>query len=175
MSESKEITLRPSDVQSYTASFGLIPGDPVFEGLVTVFKYGQAYESGDVEGAKKIAYERQADISALWRRVKEYEAATKQIKPLIEKICTDVPMPDYFKWQQGAIKKTKTVTNMVELWKRLQAQGVSLDAFLSKCTIDFKDAMEMSGFNETKFVEEFAGDCIEIETKQNKNTLKAIV
>lgn len=175
MSESKEITLRSSDVSSFVESFGLIDGDPVFEGLVAVFKYGQAFDAGNKDDARKVAFDHQADISALWRRVKEYESATKQLKPLIEKICADVPMPDYFKWQQGAVKTTKTVTNMGEIWKRLQAQGVSLDAFLSKCTIDFKDAMELSGFNETKFVEEFAGDCVEIETKQNKNTLKAIL
>lgn len=169
----KEIILRESDVSAFVGSFGVVPGDPIFNGLVTVYKFGALMDQGDEKSAKALAYENRADLGSLWRRIKENESAQKTLKPWVEKIAEAVPMPDVFKWQVGAKKVVKTVTDVNELWKRLEAEGVTLEAFLNICKVDFGDAVELSGKNESAFLEAW-GDVANVETKQNKNTLKGL-
>lgn len=173
MAESKELTLRQSDVASFVEITAAIPGDPIFDGLKTIYKYGLLFAEGKETEAKALAYEQRLNVGDLWRKLKEYEKAIKQLKPIIETIAAAVAMPDVFKWQQGAQKKVKTITNLPELWHKLQAQGADLDAFLSRCEIDFDEAVLFSGMNEPNFLETW-GDVANIETKQNKNTLKAL-
>lgn len=173
MAEKKEIVLRNTDVANFVQSFGVIEGDPIFNGLVTVYNYGVRFENGDVEGAKALAYEHRQDIGDLWRRLKENESAQKILKPLVEKIAETVPMPDVFKWQAGAKKTVKTITNVPELWAKMEAAGITLEAFLNICDVDFDKAVDLSGMNEKNFLESW-GDVANVETKQNKNTLKGL-
>lgn len=174
MAESKEITLRQSDIASFVESFSAVPGDPIFEGLKTVYNFGVRLDAGKVEEAKALAYEKRESLETLWRRIKENEKAGKQLKPLIEKIAEMVPMEDYFKWQAGAKKSKKAITNVNELWKRLEASGVTLECFLSNCTIDFDKAVLISGKNEPTFLEDW-GDVASVETVQAKAILKGLV
>lgn len=173
MAETKEITLRQSDVASFIQITSSVPGDTIFNGLKSIYQYGVLMAEGKDEEAKKQAYEHRLDIGDTWRRLKEYEKAQKQLKPIIECIAEAVAMPDIFKWQAGAKKSVKTITNVPELWRKLKEQGTDLDAFLSRCTIDFEDAVLISGMNEPTFLENW-GDVANIETKQNKPTLKAL-
>ena len=150
-----------------------VPGDPVFEGLKTIYNFGLLFAEGKDTEAKQLAYNFRASVGDLWRRLKEYEKAIRQLKPIIESIAENVAMPDVFKWQDGAKKSVKTITNVPELWHRLKEQGADLDAFLARCEIDFDEAVLFSGMNEPTFLENW-GDVAKIEIKQNKNTLKAL-
>lgn len=168
--------LRESDVKAFVTEFNTVPGDPLFNALVTIYNYGARIEKGDVEGARAMAYENRADLGEIWRKIKEYEKACKQLKPIIEVIAAAVPMSDVFKWQAGAKKTIKEVrpSSMFEMWQRLEKVGVTLEAFLTCCKVDFKSCVELAGLSESKFLEEFAGDLCNIETKQNKAVLKGL-
>lgn len=171
--ESKEIVLRNTDVASFIQSFGVIEGDPIFNGLVTVYNYGVRYEAGNIEEAKKLAYEHRQDLGDLWRRIKENAAAEKVLKPLVEKIAADVAMPDVFKWQAGAKKSKKTIADVNGLWAKMEAAGITLEAFLGCCDVDFDKAVELSGMNENNFLETW-GDVVNVEQTQNKPSLKGL-
>lgn len=174
MAESKEIALRKTDIASFVEITSAVPGDPIYDGLTAIYNYVTAYANNLPEEARKGAYEKRYAIGDLWRRLKEYEKLVKQIKPVIESMASDVTMPDVFKWQQGATKTKKEVTDNAELWRRLEKEGVSLDSFLSICKVDFDAAVEISGKNERAFLEEFAGDICNVTSAQNKPTLKAL-
>lgn len=168
--------LRDSDVKAFVEQFNTVPGDLLFNALVTIYNYGVRMEKGDVEGARQLVYDNREAMGVIWRRCKEYEKAVKQLKPIIEVIAAAVPMSDVFKWQAGSKKTKKEIlpSAMFELWQRLEKTGVSLESFLTCCKIDFKSAVELAGLSETKFIEEFAGDLCNIETVQNKSVLKGL-
>lgn len=175
MPESKELTIRKSDVASFVQITSAVPGEPLYNGLMAILNYVNKYADNDAEGARKDAYENRFNFGELWRKLKEFEKMIKQVKPMVEAIASDVTMPDVFKWQAGAKKTSKEVSNNYELWLRMEKEGVSLESFLTRaCKVDFSAAVELVGKSEVAFLEEFAGDIVNVETKQNKPTLKGL-